>query len=33
MQSMPWDQLPPPEKVELVRLDLDELIRVERNNV
>jgi hypothetical protein len=30
---MPWDQLPPPEKVELVRLDLDELIRVERNNV
>jgi hypothetical protein len=28
-----WDQLPLIEKVEQLRHDLDELIRVERNNV
>jgi len=33
VQSKPWDQLPLPEKVEQLRRDLDELIRVEDNNV
>jgi hypothetical protein len=33
VQSIPWGQLPLPERVERLRLDLDELIRVEGNNV
>jgi hypothetical protein len=32
-QSRPWDQLSPYEKVEALRREFDDLVRIERNNV